>query len=468
MKRYFSIKYKLIIAFGILSIISTAVMSIFAIRIARDAVYEKVKIQLTEKATDAAMLVDTALQSNILYLKTIARKQILTNPNISYHQKASILEKEAKKAGFVGLYICDKNGLFYLSDGTTIDVSDRYYYKKSIKGAIFVTEPYEDRLGNFRISISVPVLNNRGVATSIIVADFDGRMLCSYTRNIVVGKTGGAHIIGRSGTTIASSNIQKVKSQWNTSEEVKKNPELQALAEIETKALQSNEQAIFSTYTLHGEKKLAAGKKMKTGWAIIVSAPIGDFFDSITTLKKWMSILGLQIFAVTLIFVFILSRRIVNPIKKTVSTLKDIAEGNGDLTVRMPIKGHDEMTQLSEYFNKTMKKIHHSMQTVLTTSNDMNHVGQTLASNMSETASAINQIGANIKNVKQKVLHQSSSLTETSATMEEIIQTIQHLNRSIEIQAASVAQSSGSIEQMIANISSIANLLGNSNSSYKT
>ena len=89
----------------------------------------------------------------------------------------------------------------------------------------------------------------------------------------------------------------------------------------------------------------------------------------------------------------------------------------------------------------------------------MKAIGNELASNMTETASAVHEISSNIDGVKQQALTQSASVTETAATIEEIIRTIKQLNNSIEIQAASVAQSSAAIEEMVANIAAIGQTL---------
>ena len=89
----------------------------------------------------------------------------------------------------------------------------------------------------------------------------------------------------------------------------------------------------------------------------------------------------------------------------------------------------------------------------------MKSVGNELASNMTETAGAVQEISANIDGVKQQALTQAASVTETAATIEEIIRTIKQLNNSIEAQAASVAQSSAAIEEMVANIASIGQTL---------
>ncbi|MGP1577868.1 MAG: methyl-accepting chemotaxis protein [Treponema sp.] len=162
-----------------------------------------------------------------------------------------------------------------------------------------------------------------------------------------------------------------------------------------------------------------------------------------------------------LLVAFILCNRIViTPIIRTVQLLAGIAQGDGDLTVRLPINGNDEITALSIYFNKTIEKISDSIRTIGANSNTMEEIGSELASNMSETASAINEISANIGGVRQQAITQAASVTEIAATIEEIVRTIKQLNTSIETQAASAAQSSSSVEEMVANIASIGQTLG--------
>ena len=97
----------------------------------------------------------------------------------------------------------------------------------------------------------------------------------------------------------------------------------------------------------------------------------------------------------------------------------------------------------------------------------MEQIGNELASNMTETASAIHQISTNIEGVKQQALTQAASVTETSATIEQIIKTIAQLNGMIESQAASVAESSSAIEQMVGNISSITQTLARTDDAIK-
>jgi methyl-accepting chemotaxis protein len=84
----------------------------------------------------------------------------------------------------------------------------------------------------------------------------------------------------------------------------------------------------------------------------------------------------------------------------------------------------------------------------------LSDIGNDLASNMTETAAAINQITANIQGVKGRVINQSASVTETNATMEQVIANINKLN--------------GHIGKMAVNVTSVTNTLVNNATNVKT
>ena len=189
---------------------------------------------------------------------------------------------------------------------------------------------------------------------------------------------------------------------------------------------------------------------------------------TVSTLRRSLYTLGVIILVVALTIVYFVARTMVKPVQTAVNALKNIAQGEGDLTVRLPLIGNDEVTDLSVYFNETIAKISASIQAVGANSAAMEEIGNELASNMTETASAVNEISANIEGVKQQTMTQAASVTETAATVEEIVRTIKQLNIGIETQAASVAQSSSSVEEMVANIASIGQTLGRTDEAIKS
>ena len=203
-------------------------------------------------------------------------------------------------------------------------------------------------------------------------------------------------------------------------------------------------------------------------WAFISVTAMHVFTeDAQKALRRTVVQYSLILLAVV-VLLFVLVRRFVSvPLQFTSDALRNIAQGEGDLTVRLPVHGKDEIAELSEYFNQTIAKIGSAIKSVDDNSNVMQSIGDELSSNMTETASALNEISANIEGVKEQAMTQAASVTETAGTVEEIIRTIETLNGSIENQSASVVQSSASVEEMVANIASITQSLEKSDNMIK-
>ncbi len=83
MKKRFSIRYKLIIVFGLLIVIASSTEGFLATRIARKAVAEKVETHLIDKATDVAEIIDGRITAVQQFLEGIARMPMFSNPSVS-------------------------------------------------------------------------------------------------------------------------------------------------------------------------------------------------------------------------------------------------------------------------------------------------------------------------------------------------------------------------------------------------
>ena len=468
-KKKGSLRTKLLIVFGLLIFAVSFILAFFAIRTARKAVTEKVETHLIDKATDTAEILDGRVTAFFQFLEGIARTPILRDNSLSYQEKTAYLTKEAAFNNRIKeLNITDKNGNFYYAGGS-VNVSDREWFQKSLSGGKFVTEPYIERAtGTLVMTFAVPVFDSAHTVVGILSADVNGLQLSEDIADIVVGKTGVCYILGLTRTTIADKDRELVKNRMNFNEEAKKDAAFTSLAAFEKMAVEIDEPSI-GFYTYKGVNKIASYATMKTtGWTVIINAPKEEFMGTVNELRLEMIIIGVIILTIALIIVFFTASAMVKPIKVVVGALKDIAQGEGDLTVRLPVHGNDEVTDLSEYFNQTISKIGSSIKTVGKNTLDMTNIGNELASNMTETASAVHQISANIDGVKQQALTQAASVSETAATIEEIIRTIKQLNSNIENQAASVAESSSAVEQMVGNIASITQTLGKTDDVIKT
>ena len=460
-KKRFSLRFKLILIFGLLIVLASTIEILLAVRTARKAVTEKVAVHLTDKAADVAEIIDGRVTAFFQFMEGLARMPQLREAAIPMQTKLRFLQKEAVfNSNIVEINITDINGKLY-SDGPVVDVNDRQWFQTVSAGKRFVSEPIVSKTSGKVVSLfAVPVYDTTNTICAFVSIDINGSWLSDQIKDIVVGKTGFCYLLGLTGTTIADKDASLVEAAFNASELAKKDPSVTSLAVFEQGALQAQTPAM-GYYEYKGILKIASYARISTnGWTVIVTAPYNEFMGTVNTLRTSMIGIGVVILLIALITVYLVACAMVKPIQTVVTALRNIAQGEGDLTVRLPVTGNDEITDMSEYFNETIAKIGASIQSIGVNSDSMEEIGNELASNMTETASAVHEISANIDGVKQQAMTQAASVTETAATIEEIVRTIKQLNTSIETQAASVAQSSSSVEEMVANIASIGQTLG--------
>ncbi|KAA0893201.1 methyl-accepting chemotaxis protein [Oryzomonas rubra] len=112
-------------------------------------------------------------------------------------------------------------------------------------------------------------------------------------------------------------------------------------------------------------------------------------------------ILGLSVLVAGLV-----SRSITRPVKEVVETIKDIAQGEGDLTKRLPISGNNEIGELSEWFNTFVNKLHGIISQVS---------GSAL-----QLSSSANELQSTSKAMSQSVGNLSSQSTSLATAGEEM------------------------------------------------
>ena len=462
MRKRFSIRFKLILIFGLLIAIASLVEGLLAIHTARKAVTEKVETHLIDKAADTAEIIQGRVTALFQFLQGISRMPVFTDETISFTEKMAALQKEvAVNTVLHEAVITDAHGSMYTKTGAAISVQNAKWYQIAMSGKNFMSEPQESLTDKRLIlTIAVPIYNAEHTIIGTIAAGVLAEWLSQAISDIVVGQTGYCHIVGSNGLIIAHKNFDWVTKKFNGAEKGKQDAAYASYGEF-IQSILNTEKSAIGFYEYGGHQYIASYAKVAaTGRIVIITAPYNEFMGTVNALRASMIGIGVIILVIALIIVSLVAGMMVKPIKTVVSALKNIAQGEGDLTVRLPVTGNDEITDMAEYFNETIAKIGKSIRTVGVNSNTMEEIGNELASNMTETASAVHQISANIDGVKQQAMTQAASVTETAATIEEIVRTIKQLNSSIETQAASVAQSSSSVEEMVANIASIGQTLG--------
>ncbi|MDR0475005.1 MAG: methyl-accepting chemotaxis protein [Treponema sp.] len=197
----------------------------------------------------------------------------------------------------------------------------------------------------------------------------------------------------------------------------------------------------------------------ETTWSIMMGSIDEYIMKDVNYMTRFTVILAAIAIMSAAVIVYFALNATIKPIIKVADTLKDISEGEGDLTRSIAVSSEDEIGDLAHYFNKTLEKIKNLIIVIKDEATALSDTGNALASNMTETAAAVNQITANIQSIKSRIINQSASVIQTNATMEQVIANINKLNNHVEDQSSNVSQASSAIEQMVANINSVTSTL---------
>jgi len=147
-------------------------------------------------------------------------------------------------------------------------------------------------------------------------------------------------------------------------------------------------------------------------------------FKSLTqqskVVEKTVSTTQNMIMAVTLlatvagfIIAFLITRGIIVPIKKTRDMLSNIAEGEGDLSLRISIQSKDEIGQLGHNFNLFVEKLQNIVSEIAGVS--------TQVATASEELSAVTvQTSAGVNNQKNETEQVATAMNQMNATVQEV------------------------------------------------
>lgn len=222
------------------------------------------------------------------------------------------------------------------------------------------------------------------------------------------------------------------------------------------------------------------------GWVLGSGVYLDDIRQEFRNIALSVILIGLILYLGLTTFLIILVRTILRPLNKTIATLKDIAHGNGDLTVRLPESGNDELRELAASFNQFVKKIatlihqategsHHVKNAVDILSRD-NKENEKLSSAQSQqtlaVATAMEQMQASIQEVSTNATAAATETKQSQAiiaegkqTFEIATQDIHNLESNIKSAAqviqnlANETHNIGSVLEVIRNIAEQTNLL---------
>jgi len=461
---------------GVVVFATSGSLEVLALRLSSKTLTESVVGALEAENGANAKLMSTLLNWELSILYEIANRPSTRTLDWKIVHADLLPEVKRIKAQQMALVLADGSYTSVINT-TTNNVFDRSYFKRAMAGENNIDIVVSRATGKPVIVMAVPIRQSNETnapVIGILMAEKDGVdyltdiMLKNLQVNMPSGYCYIMDVSSGQAVTVAHPNKDMVASRFTPQEEVKKNPALAPLSAMFAKSVK--ERNGETAYTYNGKYFLSSFNEIPGfgNWIMYTSVERIDIDNQLTGMRNSTLAVGIVSIIIGIVVAFFIGRSIAKPVARVADTLKDIAEGEGDLTRTITANSKDEIGDLALYFNKTLEKIKNLVKNVKRESEVLSQIGNDLASNMTETAAAVNEITANIQSIKGRVINQSASVSETHATMEQVVTNINKLNGHVENQSRNVSQASSAIGQMVANINSVTETLIKNSCNVKT
>ncbi|WOZ79442.1 methyl-accepting chemotaxis protein [Kosakonia sacchari] len=308
----------------------------------------------------------------------------------------------ARAGGFINVYVgyATKTAKFSDPGGVPADYDPtiRPWYQQVVKAdAPVVTAPYVDAsTGALVVTFAVPVKEN-GMLKAVVAGDVSMDSVVANVRGISPTPNSTGMLLASDGSVIAAANDKLTMKPFN-----------EAIGGVSFEQLRAGKR-VAGVYA--GEDKALLASPVKgTNWLLAVAL---DSADSTAGLRAQLKASALSLIVLVLIAGAVM-HWIVSTLLKRLLTVRDamnaISSGTNDLSQRLPVDGHDEVSQIAHAFNAFSDKLSVVMVKLRDSSNSVQVAAQQIAagnqdlsdrteqaaSSLRETASAVEQITASV------------------------------------------------------------------------
>ncbi len=325
----------------------------------------------------------------------------------------------------------------------TLDYSKEEWFKGAVKGEVQISSAKIDSMiSKLVFIVAVPVYHMDSVTLTmsddiagVLFSMVDlGYFTKKHIDNINFGETGYAFMFDKTGITIGhpeQSQVLKLdmtKEKWGQEMMEKKNG--------------------IITYTFNDLEKIVSYKtEPMSGWTVAAGVGTDEVFAPVKKIRNISLILALIVaLAIGIGMWFLTGFAVVKPISEVVDGLKDIAEGEGDLTKTLNINSEDEVGELAKWFNTFMEKLRAIITEISGNADSMTSASvdlSKLSGNLSEgadltsgksntVATAAEEMSSNINSVAAATEQASTNMNLVATAAEEMTSTINEIAQNSE------------------------------------
>ncbi|WDE12201.1 methyl-accepting chemotaxis protein [Thalassomonas haliotis] len=208
-------------------------------------------------------------------------------------------------------------------------------------------------------------------------------------------------------------------------------------------------------------------------WYVGVVLDRNKAYAPMATARNNAVLFGLISVVITIFILHLLLNHLMKPINNLTLAIKDISQGDGDLTKRLSVDSQDEIGQLSHHFNAFIDTIHDSIKQVHQTAGALEqHINSVRQSALAGIDMAEQQLsrGDSVSGAISELNSSAQEISSNAVTASDLTSAMQDQSRegvdalsnnidSIEHLSATMGQSSGEIEKLASEAQNIGNIL---------
>lgn len=461
---------KMTILFGLIVLIGCLVLWFVSENRAGSALEAEARDAVQKVAKQAADTIDGRLQARIAVVESLADNSVIRgrwgDQEATPDEKLQVLRDEQKRVAnlFKQFGIADTQGNAFFSDGSTVSIADRDYFKEALGGKTAVSSTIVSRIDNSVVfAFATPIHHYAtGEITGVLIGIADAAKLSELIGGITYARTGYAFVVDGTGKTIGHKDVQKVTSQENIIELARSNQALAPLAAIISKMVRGEDGV--ENYSYQGQEKILAYAPIKTtGWSVAVTAPKAEVLDRASGLRTSMLLISFLIVVVALALTFAIARSIVAPLVLAVDHLGLIA--SGDFTRPVPekfLRMRDEIGRLAQAVDRLQENIRpllsglkENARTLAGSSENLSAASEEIASSSGEVARAIQQVAAGASEQAGHLQEIGNLIEEITESLERVYTELGHVKEKSEETSRLAGVGKKELDALVASIESV-------------
>jgi len=415
-----SIKTKLSFFFGGLMFLICIGLGVITYIVSSNALSSSIDESLSQLANAGAKVVQERVAAQLNTLGALAETDAIKKDTLTLDEKLKLLDNEVKRNGHLRINIADTNGNAKNTNGDSSDISTREYFIKALSGENAVSDPIVSKADNSVIvSYAVPIKDGNTVK-GVLVAIRDGNELSTLTNDIKFGKSGTAYMINNNGTVVAHTDKDLVLNMNNDSENVKTDPGLKSLVELEQQMAAGKEGT--GEYTYNGVTKYMGFSPVQgTNWSLAITVLKSEAMAEVNKLALTIVIVSIIFLVIGIVVTFLIASGISKPIKAASDYLNVVA--TGDFTGVVPpklLKMKDETGLLTNAINTMQQSIKNIIRKVIEESSNVSEMLLSINTKMEQLNKSIEGVSATTQELSAGTEETASSTEEMNATSTEI------------------------------------------------